>query len=245
MADWITGIVKSRTQWSDSLFSIVVDAKVEPFQAGQFTKLAWHTPEKKVARAYSYVNAPGKDCEFYIITIREGQLTPYLSQLKVGDEILVQPTATGFLTLDEVPPGRDLWLMATGTGVGPFVSLLAQGDCWQHFENIVLVHGVRFATELGYRERIQTLTQDRPHFHYVPFVSREAEAGAEPGRITAAVNSGHLEQRVGLEFSAEHSRVMICGNPEMVRDTLAELKLKGLAKHLRRKPGQILMENYW
>ena len=245
MADWITGIVKARTQWTDTLFSLVVAADVAPFEAGQFTKLAWHTTEHKVARAYSYVNAPGQDCEFYVITIPGGQLTPYLANLQVGDELLVQETATGFLTLSEVPAGRDLWLMATGTGVGPFVSMLAEGRCWQQFENIVLLHGVRKGDELGYGERIQSLTQDKPNFHYVPFVSREQISGAEYGRITDAISDGRLEQRVGLEFSAEHSRVLLCGNPQMVRDTLTELKLKGLQKHLRRKPGQVLMENYW
>lgn len=245
MADWITGIVKARTQWSDNLFSLVVAADVDPFEAGQFTKLAWHTPDNKVSRAYSYVNAPGEDCEFYVVTIEQGQLTPYLAQLQVGDELLVQPTATGFLTLSEVPEGRDLWMMATGTGVGPFLSMLSEGSCWQRFENIVLVHGVRKADELSYQERIETLTHGKPNFHYVPYVSRESLAGAERGRITEGINSGRLEQLVGLNFSAEHSRVLICGNPEMVRDSLAELKLKGLAKHLRRKAGQVLMENYW
>ncbi|WP_417615875.1 ferredoxin--NADP reductase [Oceanisphaera sp.] len=245
MADWITGKVTARTQWSDTLFSLVVNADVAPFKAGQFTKLAWHGEDKKVARAYSYVNAPGQECEFYLVTIPEGQLTPHLAELEVGDELLIQRTATGFLTLDEVPAGRDLWLMGTGTGVGPFVSLLAEGSCWQQFDNIVLVHGVRFGEELGYRERIGELTQGRLNFHYVPFVSREQIAGTEPGRITHAIANGSLEQRVGLTFTPEYSRVMLCGNPQMVRDTLSELKLKGLQKHLRRKPGQILMENYW
>lgn len=245
MADWITGRVKARKQWSNTLFSLVVDADVEPFKAGQFTKLAWHGEDKKVARAYSYVNAPGQDCEFYLVTIPEGQLTPYLAGLEVGDELLVQRTAAGFLTLDEVPSGRDLWLMATGTGVGPFVSMLAEGSCWQQFDHIVLVHGVRLEEELGYRQQISELTQDQPGFHYVPFVSREMVAGAEPGRITHAIADGSLEQRVGLTLSPEHSRVLLCGNPQMVRDTVTELKRKGLEKHLRRKPGQILMENYW
>ncbi|GHA08671.1 ferredoxin--NADP reductase [Oceanisphaera arctica] len=245
MADWITGRVKARKQWSDTLFSLVVDADVELFKAGQFTKLAWHGEDKKVARAYSYVNPPGQDCEFYLVTIPEGQLTPYLAGLDVGDELLVQRTAAGFLTLDEVPSGRDLWLMATGTGVGPFVSMLAEGSCWQQFDHIVLVHGVRLGEELGYREQIAELTQDQPRFHYVPFVSRETVADAESGRITHAIADGSLEQRVGLTLTPEHSRVLLCGNPQMVRDTITELKHKGLTKHLRRKPGQILMENYW
>lgn len=245
MTDWITGKVKARTQWSEALFSLVVEADVAPFKAGQFTKLAWHTADKKVSRAYSYVNAPGQDCEFYLITLPQGQLTPYLAGLDVGDELLVQRSASGFLTLDEVPAGRDLWLLATGTGVGPFVSMLSEGSCWQQFANIVLVHGVRLAEELAYRERIGQLTQDKAHFHYVPFVSREQVAGAEPGRITHALADGRLEQRVGLPLTAEHSRVLLCGNPHMVRDTLQVLQAKGLQKHLRRKPGQILMENYW
>ncbi|WP_375057068.1 ferredoxin--NADP reductase [Zobellella sp. DQSA1] len=245
MAEWITGKIKARKQWSENLFSLVVEAAVASFKAGQFTKLALHSGDKKVARAYSYVNAPGQDSEFYLVTIPEGQLTPQLAELAVGDEVLVQRQAAGFLTLEEVPPGRDLWLIATGTGVGPFISILAEGRCWRQFDHIVLVHGVRFADELGYRRRISELTQGQRHFHYVPFVSREPMAGAESGRIPQAIADGRLEARVGLEFSAEHSRVMLCGNPQMVRDTIHELKARGLEKHLRRKPGQILMENYW
>ena len=245
MASWSTGRVKARKQWSDTVFSLVVEADVEPFKAGQFTKLAYHGEDKRVARAYSYVNPPGQDCEFYLVTIPQGQLTPYLDRLQVGDELLVQRSAAGFLTLDEVPAGRDLWLMATGTGVGPFVSILAEGSCWQQFENIVLVHGVRTADELGYREYIKELTHDKPNFHYVPFVSREQVPDLHSGRITTAISSGKLDQLVGLCFDPKHSRVMICGNPDMVRDTRSVLGEKGLKKHLRRKPGQILMENYW
>ncbi|MBL1376835.1 FAD-binding oxidoreductase [Zobellella iuensis] len=245
MAEWITGKIKARRQWSENLFSLVVEAEVASFKAGQFTKLALNTGGKKVARAYSYVNAPGEDCEFYLVTIPEGQLTPQLAALAVGDDVLVQRQAAGFLTLEEVPPGRDLWLIATGTGVGPFVSILAEGRCWERFDHIVLVHGVRFADELGYRERILALTEGRKGFHYVPFVSREPVGGAESGRIPLAIADGRLEARVGLTFSAEHSRVVLCGNPQMVRDTIQELKRRGLEKHLRRKPGQILMENYW
>jgi ferredoxin--NADP+ reductase len=245
MAEWITGRVKTRTNWSRNLFSLVVEAEVAPFKAGQFTKLALEGDDRRVARAYSYVNAPGQDPEFYLVTIPEGQLTPRLAELSPGDELLVQRTAAGFLTLDEVPPGRDLWLIATGTGVGPFVSILAEGECWQRFERIVLVHGVRFADELGYRQQIERLTAGRAGFCYVPFVSREPAEGALGGRITHAIADGSLEARAGLVLTPEHSRVMLCGNPQMVRDTIAELRERGLEKHLRRKPGQILMENYW
>ncbi|WP_116475044.1 ferredoxin--NADP reductase [Zobellella maritima] len=245
MADWIAGRVKARRQWSENLFSLVVDAQVDSFLAGQFTKLALITEDKKVSRAYSYVNAPGQDCEFYLVTIPEGKLTPYLARLQVGDEVLVQRQAAGFLTLGEVPPGRDLWMIATGTGIGPFVSMLTEGSCWQQFERVLLVHGVRFANELCYREQIAAVTRDRPGFDYLPFVTREQFEGAGQGRITHAIKDGSLEARAGVSFSAEHSRVMLCGNPQMVHDTITELKAKGLTKHLRRKPGQILMENYW
>lgn len=158
----------------------------------------------------------------------------------------MQSQATGFLTLDEVPAGRDLWLLSTGTAIGPFFSMLADGEAFNRFENLVLVHGVRKGEELSYQDLIASFAEQYgERFRYVPFVSREPWPDAMAGRIPAAIANGQLQDRVGLEFSPELSQVLICGNPEMVKDTQQTLLALGLAKNLRRAPGNISAENYW
>lgn len=158
----------------------------------------------------------------------------------------MQSQATGFLTLDEVPAGRDLWLLSTGTAIGPFLSMLADGEAFNRFENLVLVHGVRKGEELSYQDLIASFAEQYgERFRYVPFVSREPWPDAMAGRIPAAIANGQLQARVGLEFSPELSQVLICGNPEMVKETQQTLLALGLAKNLRRAPGNISAENYW
>lgn len=247
MADWVEGCVLERTDWTDTHFSLRVQANLPPYKAGQFTKLALVDGEQKVQRAYSFVNPPSAPChEFYIVEIPNGQLTPRLGSLQPGDAVLVAANPTGFLTLDEIPAGRDLWMLSTGTAIGPFLSILADGEVAMRFDNLVLVHGVRFGRELTYQPLLRQLAERYgERFNYVPMVSREPWQTALPGRIPAAIGSGALERRVGLGITPSQSQVMICGNPEMVRDTQGVLLERGLVKNLRRKPGQISAENYW
>ena len=247
MAAWVEGRVLERIEWTPTLFSLRIAADLAPYKAGQFTKLALQRGEQRIQRAYSFVNPPSAPYhEFYLVEIPDGELTPSLGALQPGDSLLVQSQATGFLTLDELPPGRDLWLLSTGTAIGPFLAMLAEGEVFERFENLVLVHGVRKGEELTYQGLITSLVEQYgPRFHYVPFVSREPWPDALPGRIPAAIASGELQARVGLAFSAEHSQVMICGNPAMVKETQQTLMGLGLAKNLRRAPGNISMENYW
>jgi ferredoxin/flavodoxin---NADP+ reductase len=247
MAAWVEGRVIERIQWTDTLFSLRVEAPLLPYQAGQFTKLALEQGERRIQRAYSFVNPPSSPYhEFYLVEIPGGELTPALSALAVGDPLLVQSQATGFLTLDEIPAGRDLWLLSTGTAIGPFLSLLTAGEAELRFENLILVHGVRKGEELSYQPLIAALkSQLGSRLHYVPFVSREPWPDAMAGRIPAAIDSGALQERVGLGFSPERSQVLICGNPEMVKGTQLSLIEQGLTKNLRRTPGQISSENYW
>ena len=247
MAAWVEGRVIERIEWTPTLFSLRVEAELAPYKAGQFTKLALQRGEQRIQRAYSFVNPPGTPYhEFYLVEIPEGELTPSLGALRPGDAVLVQSQPTGFLTLDEVPPGRDLWLLSTGTAIGPFLAMLADGEAFERFENLVLVHGVRKGEELTYQALITSLVEQHgPRFQYVPFVSREAWPDAMAGRIPAAIAEGRLQARVGLAFSPERSQVMICGNPAMVKETQQTLLELGLAKNLRRAPGNISMENYW
>lgn len=247
MAAWNTGKVAGQKQWNDRLYSLFVEADIEPFQAGQFAKLGLKVGEEVISRPYSLVNAPDvSPLEFYYIQVPDGHFTNALVKLQQGDEILISPRANGFMVLDEVPQGRHIWLIATGTGIGPFLSILDTQGPWQRFEKVVLVYAVRTLSELSYQERIaQVQTLHPGQFFYVPFISRETSDFALPGRIPDAIVDGRLEARSGLLLDAADTQVMMCGNPQMIEDTMKTLGERGFKRHRRRDPGQITVESYW
>ena len=247
MQKWVEGTVVDRKRWTERLFSLRVNAEISAFEAGQFAKLALAVEGEMVARPYSFVNAPGeRPHEFYYVLLPEGPLTQRLCRLESGDTVYLAPRASGFLVLSEVPSGADLWLVASGTGVGPFLSILKTETPWQRFRRVVLVHAVRRADELAYGEVIERLLGEHAQqMRFVYFVSRDRKAGALPGRIPAAIEDGRLEAAAGVTLSANASQVMICGNPDMVADTTEALKRRGMRKHRRREPGHITVENYW
>ncbi len=248
MAEWVTGNITQVRHWTDNLFSITLQAPVRPFTAGQFAKLGMDIGGERVQRAYSYVNAPGdNDLEFYLVTVPDGKLSPRLHALQAGDSLLITEEAAGFFVLEEVPDSQTLWMLATGTALGPYLSILQEGRDLDRFENIVLVHAARYARDLSYLPLMQSLQQRyRGKLRIQTVVSREDAAGSLTGRIPALIEQGELEAAVGLTISAEHSHVMLCGNPEMVRDTQQVLKeTRQMRKHLRRKPGHITSEHYW
>ena len=247
MSKWVEGTVVAQRHWGGLLYSLQVDAELAPFRAGQFTKLALAVDGEMVGRPYSFVNAPAaRPHEFYYVVLPEHPLTPRLCRLEAGDAIYLAPQPAGFLTLAEVPPGEHLWLLATGTALGPFLSVLGSEAPWRRFRRVVLVHAVRRTEELAYQDRIASLlAQHAAQFVFVPVVSREHTAFALRGRIPQAIEDGRLEAKAGLKLDAQISRVMICGNPEMVADTVHALERRGLKKHRRRDPGQISVENYW
>jgi ferredoxin--NADP+ reductase len=251
MAAWNNGIVVEHKQWSETLHTLYVESEIEPYEAGQFAKIGLEIEGENgseiVGRPYSLVNAPGtQPLEFYYIEVPGGPLTSHLVELKPGDSMLVAPRANGFMIIDEVPEARHLWLMATGTGIGPFLAMLDTDKPWQRFEQVTLVYAVRSLAELSYQERIQqVMAQHTGKFAYVPFMSREQSDFTLHGRIPQAITDGRLEARAGISFSAADSQVMLCGNPQMVEDTTAVLIERGLKKHRRRDPGQITVENYW
>jgi len=223
------------------------------FQAGQFARLGVRKPSGSIVwRAYSMVSAPHDEfLDFFSIVVPDGEFTSELSRLRPGDELLVDRQAFGFLTLDRFPDGRDLWLLATGTGLAPFLSILQDFEVWQRFERIVLVYSVREARELAYQGMIETLLQrDYLAEHagkltYLPTKTREHKPDALHGRITTLLESGELERAAGVELSPEHSRIMLCGNPQMIEDTRQLLKARDLQLSLTRRPGQVAVENYW
>jgi ferredoxin--NADP+ reductase len=244
---WSEGRVYALRRWTGTLYSVQVEAEVQPFLAGQFTKLGLQLDAEFVERPYSYVNAPQEmPLEFYFVTVPDGPLTHAMTVLQPGDPIWVMRRPSGFLTVNEVPDARHLWMLATGTAIGPFLSILKTGEPWQRFERIVLVHAVRTAEELSFADTIKAFADRHPNqFQFIPFVSREQTGFALPGRIPAALQSTLLEQRAALDIRPETSQIMICGNPDMVKETSAALQARGLERNRRRTPGHITVENYW
>jgi len=247
MSAWVKGTVVNLRQWTNELYSVQVEADVAPFTAGQFTRVALEIDGEMVARPYSFVNGPDNPVhEFYFILVQDGPLTHEMIKLKRGDALFLAPRGAGFFILSELPEADTLWMLATGTALGPFLSMLTTAEAWQRYQNIVLVHAVRTAEELTYGDEIRALREQYPQqLQFIPFVSREHTDFAIKARVPVAIEDGRLEQRAGIRIAATDSQVMICGNPEMVRDTMAVLEARGLKKNRRREPGQITTEQYW
>jgi ferredoxin--NADP+ reductase len=257
MSGWLQGRIVENRRWTDALFSLRVEAPRLRFEAGQFVKLALDVGGERIARPFSFVNAPEDPVlEFYGVVVPEGLLSPRLARLAPGDALQLSDAPSGFLVLSEVPDAETLWLVATGTGLAPFLSILRSEAPWRRYANVVLVHGVRTARELTYGGVIESVVSARrDRFRYVTFVTREAVgegplvAGARvpllSGRVPAAIRDGRLEAAAGRALSAQGAQVLLCGNPDMVRDATDALKERGLRKHRRRTPGQITAENYW
>jgi ferredoxin/flavodoxin---NADP+ reductase len=241
MSKWLQGRVIENKHWTDALFSLRVEAPRIAFEAGQFVRLAL---EENLARPFSFVNPPEDPLlEFYGIVVPEGPLSPRLARLRAGERLLVATNPAGFLMLSELPDAETLWLVSTGTGIAPFLSILRTAAPWRRFGSVVLVHAVRHARELVYQDLIRDISKDRG-LRTVTFVSREAAAGSLAGRIPAAMRDGRLEAAAGLELN-QNSHVMLCGNPQMLKDAAAALVERGLRKHRRRTPGHITVESFW
>jgi ferredoxin/flavodoxin---NADP+ reductase len=247
MSKWVEGKVINLRQWTAELYSVQLEAEISPFTAGQFTRIALEIDGEMVARPYSFVNGPDNPLyEFYFITVKDGPLTGELVKLNPGDPLFIAPKGAGFFVLDEVPQADTLWMLSTGTAIGPFLSIMTTEAAWERYKKIVLVHAVRTIDELVYSDEIRQQLEKHPdQLQFVPFVSREDTDFAIKGRVPAAIEDGQLEERTGLTLSADNSQVMICGNPAMVRDTQSVLEARGLKKNKRRDPGQITTEQYW
>lgn len=221
------------------------------FSAGQFSRLGFRDGEGFIWRAYSVVSAEYADTlEYFAVLIENGPMSAKLARMQADDEILLDKTATGFLLPERFPDGKDLVMLATGSGIAPFLSIVEQPEIWQRFERVVLVHSVSYADELIFNERLAALKKHpliEEHFHkfvFVPVTTREtAENALSKRRIPALLLDGGLEKYVGFTFNKTDTRFMVCGNPAMVKDTFQALMDLGFAMHRNREPGQIMMEN--
>ncbi len=246
MAKWHNGIVVENRRWTDDLTSLKIDAPLGQFESGQFVRVGLEIDGEIIARPYSLVNAPGEPLlEILFNIVPEGPLSTRLFDLQEGDEVLVATNPSGFLTVSEVPEVSHLWMLATGTAIGPFLSILKGTEVWQRFERIVLCFSVRTEAELAYAQSIADLTELHPvQLCFVPIITREEITDALHIRIPLAITSGELESRSGVSLSADNSHVMICGSKEMIEDVSTVLEARDMRKHRRREPGHFTIEKY-
>ncbi len=248
-APWREAAVAQVHEWAAGLRTVRLDLDLPPFEAGQFVRLGLPAGpgQEPVARSYSMASAPGAPAEFFLVLVEDGALTPRLLALEPGERLWVDPRPAGVFTLSRVPAAPTLWLVATGTGLGPYVSMLRTAEPWDRFERLILVHGVRRAEHLAYQgELARRSAEHGGKLRYVPVVSREpGPEGSLQGRVTNLLASGALEARAGEPLAAERSHVLLCGNPAMIDEVRALLEARGLRRNRPRTPGQITFERYW
>nr|WP_312174830.1 ferredoxin--NADP reductase [Moraxella sp. CTOTU46934] len=265
------------TRWAPTLLSFKVTRPDGfKFTAGQFVRLGIHgkdlqyfaqnhetklitseTQDKPidldgyVFRAYSVASSPYDEfIEFFSVVIPHGEFTSKVNHIQVGDSLLLNTTPFGYLTLAryQLPLPNDLWLLATGTGLAPFLSILKTIEVWQQYQRIILVYSARTSQELAYQAEIGSIKSiygdNGAAFVFLPIVTREADYAGEKARVPNLILSGKLTELVGQKLDKERSHVMLCGNPQMVEDTKEALKSIGLTMN-RRGEGNIVVENYW
>ncbi len=230
--------VLSVHHWNDTLFSFTTTRdRGLRFRNGHFVMIGLEVDGRPLMRAYSIASANYEEhLEFFSIKVPDGPLTSRLQHLQAGDPILVSRKPTGTLVLDDLLPGKRLYLLGTGTGLAPFLSIIKDPETYERFEKVVLVHGVRFVSELAYADYIREHLPRNEFFGdsvrdqlvYYPTVTREPYVNR--GRLTDLIESGRLFEEIGLpELDVEQDRVMICGSPSMLKDTGALLDRRGFA----------------
>jgi len=238
--------------WNDSLFSFTTTR--DPgfrFVSGQFVMLGLEVDGRPLMRAYSIASAHYEEhLEFFSIKVPDGPLTSRLQHIKAGDEVLVSRKPTGTLVLGDLKPGKRLYLLATGTGLAPFLSLIRDPETYERFDKVILCHGVRQVEDLAYADTIERELPAheylgemvREKLIYYPSVSREPFRNT--GRLTTAIETGRLTDAIGMPpLDPSEDRAMLCGSPSMLADTCALLDARGFAISPRtREPGDYVIE---
>lgn len=237
--------------WTGTLFSFrCTRDPAFRFQSGQFAMIGLEVAGKPLLRAYSMVSGHWEETlEFLSIKVPDGPLTSRLQHIQPGDEVLIGRKATGTLLPDSLLPGRTLWMLSTGTGLAPFMSLIKDPDVYDRFERVVLTHSVRTVDELAYArfmehelpndELLGELVSGKLIYH--PTVTREPFRN--PGRITDLIESGRLFTDLGVpSIAAADDRVMLCGSPAMLTDVRTMLEARGFAEGSHTSPGHYVIE---
>lgn len=242
------------------------DAALFEFKPGQFGVLgllggAPRVPEaaveepvtetdKMIRRAYSIASSSveRRYVEFYLTLVTSGQLTPRLFALQHGDRVFLGPKASGVFTLDRVAPEKAVILIATGTGLAPYISMLRTMLVNDSQRRYVVLHGARYSWDLGYRGELESLARVRPNFAYIPSITRpdqDPHFQGRSGRLQTLLEQGVVEQESGVALNPTQADVFLCGNPEMVKIVKAILQTKGFAAGNGKEPGNIHIEEYW
>jgi ferredoxin--NADP+ reductase len=238
--------------WTDHLFSFTTTRdQALRFSNGHFTMIGLRGENgKPLLRAYSIVSPNYEEhLEFLSIKVPDGPLTSKLQHIQIGDKIVVGRKPTGTLLIDYLLPGKNLYLLSTGTGMAPFLSVIRDPDTYERFEKVILVHGVREVKELAYHDYI---TQELPKHEflgemvskqllYYPTVTREPFRNQ--GRLTDAMESGKMFSDLGLPaLDPAQDRVMICGSPQMLKDLKHMLEERQFQEGNTTKPGDFVIE---
>lgn len=251
MSAFFEETVQTVHHWTDRLFSFTTSRDPSlRFSNGHFTMIGLRVDGKPLLRAYSIASANYEEqLEFLSIKVPDGPLTSRLQHIQPGDKIVVGRKPTGTLLIDYLLPGKRLYLLGSGTGLAPFLSVARDPDTYERFEKVILVHGVRQVADLCYHEY---LTQELPRHEalgeyvtnqmlYYPTVTREAFA--HQGRITYVMDNGQLTRDLGLpELDPDHDRIMICGSPGLNKDMRAILEAKGFREGSTTTPGDYVVE---
>jgi ferredoxin--NADP+ reductase len=246
---WLDTAILHVRSWALRLWSVRVACPAGfRYQPGHYARLGLADEVGNTLwRPYSMVSAPAETVlEFLVTLIPSGALTPRFASLCEGDTLRLAPEAYGFFLAESLAPAEALWMLATGSGVGPYLSMLREGSVFRRFARIALVHSVRTPDELAYAGELQALATREPlRFRYQPVLTRSHALGALGVRIPQLLVSGELARHCGMPDDSRHSRFMVCGNPAFTTEMRALLALRGFEACRRGVPGSMLFEKYW
>lgn len=244
--------VLSVRMWNEHLFSFTITRPASfRFRSGEFVMLGLAGEQRPLLRAYSIASpAYAEELEFLSIRVPDGPLTSRLSQIQPGDQVYLGRKPTGTLVADALLPGKRLFMLSTGTGLAPFLSVARDPEIYDRFDQIQIVHSVRRVTDLAYREPLEAKLADDPlvdeqaatQFSYVPTVTREPFHTS--GRIDKLIDDGTLFADIPGEkhLDPETDRIMLCGSMEMIKDLAAKLEAMGFVEGSNSHPGQYVIE---